>query len=158
MKNILDKQLELKEVQLEINRFKSIEETAKRRVDEIVLSLDDLTKRKKELEEIVAVPYMDLAQFVTTAGSTVHEANLAMNASLAIVEGFSALILKLSDRIEEEKKELDAIGKKKQEAISAISKEESRLSAVKSDLDIYRSRLQKKIDAFHLSDEIKVIL
>lgn len=154
----VDKQLKLKEVQLEINKFKGIKEKAKNEVDVMVESLADLSKRKKELEEIVALPYTDLAKFIETAGRIVNESSLAMNASLNIVEGFSKLIDKLSDRIEDQKKELDAVEKKKQEALALITAEEERLSNVKSDLNIYRGRLQKKIDLYGLSDEIEIVI
>ncbi len=154
----VDKQLKLKEVQLQINKFKGVKEKAKEEVNAMVESLADLTKRKKELEEIVALPYTDLAKFIETAGRIVNESSLAMDASLNIVEGFSKLIDKLSDRIEDQKKELDGVEKKKNEALALISSEERRLSNVKSDLNIFRERLQKKIDLYGLSDEIKIII
>lgn len=157
-KTASDAQLELKDVQLEINRFKSVKENAQREVDELVSSIEDLRKRKKDLEEVISVPYTDLAQFVGTAGRIVNESILAMNASVEVAEGFSKLINKLSERIDIQHDELEQIENKKKEALALISAEEARLSKVKEDLDIYRKRLQKKIDVYGLSDEIKIIL
>lgn len=148
----------LRNIQIEVNKFKSVKEKAQKEVEQLVLSLEDLSKRKKELEEIIALPYSDLAQFVNIAGRIVNESVLAMDASLEIAEGFSKLIGKMSERVETHKKELDAIEQKKREALNTISAEEARLSTVKEDLNIYRNRLQSKIDAFGLSDEIKIII
>lgn len=155
---IHEAEIKLRDVQLEINKFKSVRQVAEREVNELVSSIEGLNKRKKELDEIVSIPYADLAQFVKLASRVVSEATLSMNQALSISEGFNSLIGKLGERIEEQEKELDAVIKKKNDALKVISEENVRLGVVKADLDIYAKRLQRKIDAYGLSDEIKVII
>lgn len=157
-RNVHDAAIELRDLQLEINKFQAVKNIAQREIDDLVLSIEDLRKRKKELEETISIPYTDLAQSMAMASKVVNESSLAMEASIKIAEGFLELIKKLSERVESQNEELSIITQKKREAFALISAEEARLSKVKSDLAIYQKRLQKEIDAFGLSEKIKIIL
>lgn len=157
-KTYVDEGLKLRDIKLKINEHKSAEEVAKRSLDNTVLALEDLNKRKNEIEELISIRHTDSAKFVETVNRVINESIISMKAATVISDGLLLLVKKLEDRIEEQKKELDIVEQKKKEAFSLISSEETRLSIVKSDLEIYRIRLQKKIDAYGLSDEIKVII
>ena len=153
-----DANLKLKEIQLKINEHKSAEQVAKGKVDELVDSIEDLKKRKNEIEQKISAPFSDLDNSIKQSCHVMQESILAMNSSMSIADSFIRLIKKLSEKISLEEENLKYVIEGKNEVMKRVSAEESRLSKVREDLEIYRKRLQKKIDAYGFSDEIKIII
>jgi len=74
----------------------------------------------------------------------------------AVVDGYFLIVKGLEFKIKNQETILAKIFEDQKQAREQISKEESRLGVIKKDLDIYRNRLQEKINEHGLQDQIKI--
>lgn len=153
-----DSLLELKKVRDEIAGFNATREKAERDTNEMLASLEDLQARKKILEEEAKSPESSILDVIGYTRKILNECILTIRAAQDHAQGYLKLVKVLSDKSAKMKKEVDELQKLKEDTHKEIVLEETRLGDLKNDLLIYKERLERKIAAYGLSDDIKIIL
>lgn len=143
-----DKKKEVLEIQLEINKLKSVIETEQRRFNEVLISVEQLIEKKEDLvSEIESLngsiieTSKETKEFIGGCQKILNESNLQ-------IENTFKLYKVMADKIEELKKEIVELKEQKEVIHKNIVEENEQINKSRRDLNIYQSRLEKYFKEF----------
>lgn len=139
-----------KSIEADVNSLRIIHETEHNRVTHSAEGLTSLKVSIKELETLLESAGEYGVNFLGEINVSINEGMKTLREIESLTKLTLVALNKVHEMIDTRKKELIDIDRVNEEKSKNIKIENARLSILREDLDIYKSRLQKKYDELGL--------
>ena len=137
-----------------INVFQITYDTKKKDLEALSVSATDLRQNLSELDSTVEKVNLLGEESLTFSTKTVSEALDTLRDITDVIEKAVKMIDEVNHKIEKRKKEINEFEENLAQKNENIINEQKRLNIMKSDLDIYKKRLQAKYNEMSLGELI----